>query len=58
MPYDGVTRMRIILDPMWREVEPSLFEHIDGLRSGFARPKPKDRSAKATPPSQPQDPAE
>lgn len=50
--------VRIILDPMWREVEPSLFEHIDGLRSGLARPKPKDRSAKATPPSQPQDPAE
>lgn len=31
--------VRIILDPMWRSVEASLFEHIDGLRSGFARPR-------------------
>ncbi|MBF0157887.1 MAG: NYN domain-containing protein [Magnetococcales bacterium] len=31
--------VKIILDPMWRSVEASLFEHIDGLRSGFARPK-------------------
>ncbi len=31
--------VRIILDPLWRNVSPGLFEHIDGLRSGFAGPK-------------------
>lgn len=36
--------VRIILDPMWREVEPSLFEHIDGLRSGFRRPRPREQA--------------
>lgn len=30
--------VRIILDPLWREVAPKLFEHIDALRSGFPRP--------------------
>ena len=50
--------VRIILDPMWREVEPSLFEHIDGLRSGFPRPKPKEKAAEPVPAPQPQDPAE
>src|SRR6218665_606630 len=30
-----------ILDPMWRSVDPSLNEHIDGLRSTCARPVPK-----------------
>ncbi|NGZ26383.1 MAG: NYN domain-containing protein [Magnetococcales bacterium] len=34
--------VRIILDPMWRSVESALFEHIDGLRSGFPRPKGAD----------------
>jgi uncharacterized LabA/DUF88 family protein len=27
-----------ILDPLWREVSPDLFEHIDAVRSGFFRP--------------------
>jgi uncharacterized LabA/DUF88 family protein len=31
--------VRIILDPLWRSVAPELFEHIDGLRSGFGRPR-------------------
>lgn len=31
--------VRFILDPLWRSVEPGLFEHIDMLRSGFGRPK-------------------
>lgn len=31
--------VRIILDPLWRNVSAGLFEHIDGLRSGFAGPK-------------------
>lgn len=30
--------VRVILDPLWRSVKSELFEHIDGLRSGFARP--------------------
>lgn len=30
--------VRIILDPLWRSVKPELFEHIDGLRSGFFKP--------------------
>lgn len=30
-----------ILDPMWQHVDPSLFLHIDGMRSTCARPKPK-----------------
>lgn len=30
--------VRIILDPLWRSVAPGLFEHIDGLRSGYRRP--------------------
>ncbi|MCB9948264.1 MAG: NYN domain-containing protein [Rhodospirillaceae bacterium] len=31
--------VRFIPDPLWRSVEPGLFEHIDMLRSGFGRPK-------------------
>ncbi len=34
--------VRIILDPLWRTVAPELFEHIDGLNSGFPRP-PRSR---------------
>jgi len=30
--------LRIILDPLWRNVDDQLFEHIDGLYSGFPRP--------------------
>lgn len=48
--------IRIVLDPMWQSVEPSLFEHIDALRSGFARPK--ERVAEAAPDPQLQDPVE
>lgn len=33
--------VRIILDPLWRSVASDLFEHIDGLRSGFTDPKGK-----------------
>lgn len=33
---EGVT---FILDPLWQNVSPDLFEHIDGLRSGFPNPK-------------------
>lgn len=34
--------IRVILDPLWRSVSDELFEHIDGLTSGFPRPKPKN----------------
>ena len=30
---------RFILDPLWQNVSPDLFEHIDGLRSGFPNPR-------------------
>ncbi|WP_147165089.1 NYN domain-containing protein, partial [Pararhodospirillum oryzae] len=38
--------VRVVLDPLWREVGDGLFEHIDALRSGFPRP----RSAALAPP--------
>jgi uncharacterized LabA/DUF88 family protein len=31
--------VRIVLDPLWRSVEDALFEHIDAVRSGFAKPR-------------------
>ena len=31
--------VKFILDPLWQTVPPDLFEHIDGLRSGFYRPR-------------------
>lgn len=31
------------LDPLWRSVEPGLFEHIDGLYSGLSKPKPRPK---------------
>lgn len=30
--------VKFVLDPLWRQVDPGLFEHIDGLYSGFPRP--------------------
>jgi len=35
--------VKIILDPIWRSVSDDLFEHIDGLRSGFPRPTHQNR---------------
>lgn len=32
-------------DPLWRSVEPGLFEHIDGLYSGLPRPRKKEEAA-------------
>lgn len=29
----------VILDPLWQSVKDELFEHIDGLRSGFSKPR-------------------
>ncbi len=31
--------VKFILDPLWQDIPADLFEHIDGLRSGFYRPK-------------------
>lgn len=31
--------VRVFLDPLWRSVEESLFEHIDAVWSGFPRPR-------------------
>ena len=31
--------MQIVLDPLWQDVSPDLQEHIDGLRSGFYKPR-------------------
>ncbi|WP_425044648.1 NYN domain-containing protein [Primorskyibacter sp. S87] len=33
--------VKFVLDPLWRKVDENLFEHIDGLRSGFPKPTPK-----------------
>ena len=33
--------LKIVLDPLWRKVDAALFEHIDGLYSGFPNPKKK-----------------
>jgi uncharacterized LabA/DUF88 family protein len=41
--------VRIVLDPLWRSVEDSLFEHIDALRSGFPRPKANNAANNAIP---------
>ena len=35
--------MQFILDPLWQNVSRDLFEHIDGLRSGFPRPRRPQR---------------
>lgn len=35
--------VRFILDPLWQDIPADLFEHIDGLRSGFYRPRHDDR---------------
>ena len=43
--------VKIVLDPLWRKVDPSLFEHIDGLYSGFPRPDKKPK--KDAPPDEP-----
>ncbi|WP_179381466.1 NYN domain-containing protein [Jannaschia marina] len=33
--------VRVILDPLWQDVTASLFEHIDGVRSGVRKPGAK-----------------
>ena len=37
--------VKIILDPLWQSVAPGLFEHIDGLFSGFPNPKRATKKA-------------
>lgn len=43
--------VRVILDPLWRSVAPELFEHIDGLRSGFTRPRRANLGEDQAPPA-------
>ena len=31
--------VQIVLDPLWQDVPPDLHEHIDGLISGFYKPR-------------------
>lgn len=31
--------VQFVLDPLWQNIPSDLFEHIDGLRSGFSRPR-------------------
>lgn len=38
--------VKFILDPLWQDVPADLFEHIDGLRSGFYRPR-RDNAGRA-----------
>ena len=33
--------VKIVLDPLWRNVSADLYEHIDGVQSGFPRPAKK-----------------
>ena len=35
-----------ILDPMWRHINPNLYEHIDGLRTKFPKPAQSSSNAK------------
>lgn len=37
-----------ILDPMWNNIDASLFEHIDGLKSSCPKPPSKQKTVKAT----------
>lgn len=37
-----------VLDPMWQQVNPDLFEHIDGMQSGLPNPKYPPGSAAVT----------
>lgn len=48
--------VEFILDPLWQQVSPDLFEHIDGLRSGLA--KPGSRASAAPTASKPIRPAD
>ncbi len=41
--------VRVVLDPLWQNVDTSLFEHIDAVRSGFARPSDKPAVTDAPP---------
>ncbi|WP_207548141.1 NYN domain-containing protein [Cognatiyoonia sediminum] len=34
--------VKIVLDPLWRSVADDLYEHIDGIKSGFPKPKRKE----------------
>ena len=42
--------VQFILDPLWQNVPRDLFEHIDGLRSGFYKPHNKNAKPARRPP--------
>jgi len=44
--------IEFILDPLWQNINPDLFEHIDGLQSGFTRPGAVVETPSASAPSQ------
>ena len=37
--------VKVVLDPLWLDVRPDLFEHIDQVRSGFPKPGQKEGNA-------------
>ncbi len=41
--------VKFVLDPLWQSVEAGLFEHIDGLRSGFPKPRARPAAAEGAP---------
>lgn len=40
--------VKVVLDPLWRSVSSSLFEHIDGVKSGAKRPKAKGKKVESS----------
>ena len=40
--------VQFVLDPLWQNISPDLFEHIDALRSGFPKPRRQTAPAKST----------
>ncbi len=40
--------VQFVLDPLWQNISPDLYEHIDALRSGFPKPPKQSAKAKAT----------
>ena len=41
--------LQFILDPLWQNISPDLFEHIDGLKTTLRRPGPMKAIGAAAP---------
>lgn len=39
--------MKSVLDPIGQRVEPGLFEHVDGRKGGFPKPKARTEASPA-----------